>query len=105
MHEKMSGKLEKEPEIVNCFHGIVQGRVQRVGFRVFTREAARRHGITGWVRNLANGCVEVHAMGDEIALTEFLTEIYQGSVLAHVSNIDLKWQSSEEEFDSFDILR
>ncbi|MCC5874878.1 MAG: acylphosphatase [Candidatus Sumerlaeia bacterium] len=101
----MSGKLEKETDEVNCFHGVVEGRVQRVGFRVFTREAARRHGIKGWVRNLPNGCVELHAVGDEISLTEFLTEVYQGPVLSHVSHIELKWQTSEEEFGSFDILR
>lgn len=101
----MSGKLEKEQKIINCFHGIIHGRVQGVGFRVFTREAARRHDICGWVRNLSNGCVEVHAVGDEIALTEFLTEVYQGPVLSHVAHIDLDWQATGEEFSSFDILR
>ena len=101
----MSQQVEKESKVINCFHGVVHGRVQRVGFRVFTREAARRHGVKGWVRNLPNGCVEVHAVADELLLTEFLTEVYQGPVLSHVSNIDLKWQHSEEEFSSFDILR
>lgn len=101
----MSGKLEKEKKTINCFHGTVHGRVQRVGFRVFTRDAARRHDITGWVRNLPDGCVEVLAVGDEIALTEFLTEVYQGPVLSHVAHIDLDWRTTEEEFSSFDILR
>jgi acylphosphatase len=101
----MSSEIGEKEHVTNCFHAIVHGRVQGVGFRVFTREAARRHTIRGWVRNLANGCVEIHAVGDELALTEFLTEVYQGPVLSHVSNIDIAWKQTAEEFGDFAILR
>ncbi len=94
-----------EEDTPNCFHGVVHGRVQRVGFRVFTREAARRHSVTGWVRNLPNGCVEVHAEGDEIPLTELLTDLYCGPILSHVTDIELEWKRVDAEFESFDIIR
>jgi acylphosphatase len=43
-------------------HGIVQG----VWFRAGTREAARSHGVSGWVRNSPDGCVEVFAQGPSL---------------------------------------
>lgn len=89
----------------NSFHAVVKGRVQGVGFRVFTRESASRHQIKGWVRNLPNGEVEVQAEGDEVALTEFLTDLYRGPVLSHVADIELNWEHKEELASSFDIVR
>jgi len=89
----------------NCFHGIVHGRVQGVGYRVFARQAALRYAITGWVKNLPSGAVEVHAEGEELALTEFLTELYRGPVLSHVRDIELTWQRTESQHAQFEILR
>jgi acylphosphatase len=89
----------------NCLHGIVRGRVQRVGFRVFAREAALRHGINGWVRNLPDGRVEILAEGDELALTELLTDLYRGPILSHVSDIEITWKRVDVEYTSFEILR
>lgn len=76
--------LATEQNSDNHFRGVVFGRVQGVGFRVFARQAALRHGITGWVKNLPNGRVEIFAEGEELALTEFLTDLYRGPVLSHV---------------------
>lgn len=42
----------------------VSGRVQGVGFRYFAERAARHLGLTGYTRNLSDGRVEVHAVGD-----------------------------------------
>jgi len=46
----------------------VYGRVQGVGFRWFTQQAAERHHISGWVRNKADGSVEMAILGETVAL-------------------------------------
>jgi len=52
-------------------HGVVQG----VGYRYLVWKAAKRHGITGSVRNVSNGSVEIFAEGDEKSLKSFEEEI------------------------------
>lgn len=55
-------------------HGTVQG----VFFRVHTVEAAKKHGIAGFVRNLPNGKVAGEAQGEEEPLKSFLKEVERG---------------------------
>jgi acylphosphatase len=61
------------------------GRVQGVGFRYTTAEIARRFAVTGWVRNLPDGRVELLAEGESVVLGEFLSAIaghFQGKIQA-----------------------
>jgi acylphosphatase len=97
--------MAAEESTHNCFHGIIRGRVQGVGYRVFAREAANRLSVTGWVRNLPNGNVEIMAEGDEIVLTEFLTDLYRGPILSHVADIALEWETRPSQHSTFEILR
>ena len=66
---------------------LIRGRVQGVGYRYFALEAAERHGILGYARNLANGDVEVHAEAEAVALESFKQELERGPWLARVSEI------------------
>jgi hypothetical protein len=50
-------------------HAVVHGRVQGVGFRYFVMREARALGLSGWVRNQADGSVEVEAEGAAILST------------------------------------
>ena len=59
-------------------HLLVEGRVQGVGFRWFTRERARRRGLRGWVQNRPDGSVEVRVSGHEDVLAGFVAELWQG---------------------------
>jgi len=59
-------------------HVQVRGRVQGVGFRWFVREAAHRLGLTGWVRNLPDGSVEVVAEGDDVSIASFRASLLEG---------------------------
>jgi acylphosphatase len=66
----------------------VVGRVQGVGFRMFVVDAARAEGLTGWVRNRADGAVEVVAEGDADALSRFEWRIWQGPPGARVDDVE-----------------
>ena len=78
---------------------IVRGRVQGVSYRYFTREAARRLELTGWVRNLADGSVEVRVAGDSEVLERFRQELLAGPRAARVDAI------SEEPLDADELVR
>ncbi|BCX87677.1 acylphosphatase [Methylomarinovum tepidoasis] len=69
------------------WHIWVSGRVQGVFYRAHTVEAARRLGLTGWVRNLPDGRVEIVAEGEEKALQALLDWCRQGPPLARVTEV------------------
>jgi acylphosphatase len=72
-------------------HMYVSGRVQGVGFRFFTIRCARTYGITGWVKNLYDGRVEIEAEGELPNLKLFLDEVRIGPSHAHVSQAIDQW--------------
>jgi acylphosphatase len=65
----------------------VSGRVQGVGYRFFACDAAQRHGINGYVRNLQDGRVEVYAIGTEAQLGALLADLQRGPRLAGVERV------------------
>jgi len=62
---------------------IYEGRVQGVGFRYATKEVAKGFEVTGWVKNLIDGSVEVLVKGEDTEVNEFLHEIVEESEIAH----------------------
>ena len=70
-----------------AYRYVVSGRVQGVGFRAFVADAARAEGLDGWVRNLPDGPVEVHAEGDAEALGRFEWRLWQGPPMARVDDV------------------
>jgi acylphosphatase len=84
-------------------HLIVVGRVQGVCFRDYTRSEARRLGVTGWVRNLPTGDVEVLAEGPEEMLNDLVNWCRSGSPMAKVIDLSVQWEDSHDEFESFEI--
>jgi acylphosphatase len=67
----------------------ISGRVQGVGYRDWALEAARRLGLTGWVRNRRDGAVEALIVGDESAVGEMIEACRRGPSLARVDEIDV----------------
>lgn len=67
---------------------LVRGRVQGVGFRAFVVERARGLGLSGWVRNRADGRVEAVAEGEPDALERFAAALADGPLLARVDGVE-----------------
>lgn len=66
---------------------LVTGRVQGVAYRASTATAASAHGVTGWVRNLPDGDVELEAQGDDAQIDALLTWCKKGPPAARVAKI------------------
>lgn len=84
-------------------HVLIDGRVQGVGFRFFTRRQASISGITGYAKNLVNGKVEVVAEGRESSLEEFVKKLKKGPSMARVTDIQIDRKKYKGEFRSFSI--
>lgn len=66
---------------------VISGRVQGVGFRYFTQDAARREGLHGFVRNNDDGTVEAVAEGESEALERFERAIRRGPSRSRVERV------------------
>lgn len=86
-------------------HVVVKGKVQGVWFRAWTRDVGAQMGLTGWVRNLADGNVEAEAVGERALLEEFLVRLYDGPPLARVHDIATTWSQGEEASGGFRVVR
>ncbi|MDH5764525.1 MAG: acylphosphatase [Gammaproteobacteria bacterium] len=86
-----------------CRHYRVYGRVQGVFYRASAQEQAEQLGLTGWVRNLPDGCVEAVACGSEQQLTSFENWLQQGSAMARVENLDIEAVTDPVYFNKFEV--
>jgi len=82
---------------------LISGRVQGVAYRYFAEKYAKAFGVTGWVRNLYDGRVEVLAEGDREDVDRFLARLKEGPRLAAVDGFDFTWETSTGEFPDFQI--
>lgn len=81
----------------------MRGRVQGVGFRYFAELAAHDLGITGWVRNLEDGRVEVYAIGTGPQLDELRGLLWRGPRWADVRGIE-EMDAALEKREGFRIV-
>lgn len=84
-------------------HAIVKGKVQGVFYREFTRREAETIGVSGFVRNLKDGSVEIVAEGDEKKLNDFEKKFRKGPLMAFISQVELKEEPATGEFEGFDL--
>lgn len=87
-----------------CARFVVSGRVQGVNFRAATRAAARGLDLRGWVRNLADGDVEVLACGGAAPVDQLERWLWQGPPAARVSDVRREAHAFTDSHSGFDIL-
>ena len=92
--------MDKDLVRIRVFAG---GRVQGVAYRFFAKKYAARLGLTGWVRNLDDGRVEVLAEGPAGSIESFLGRLREGPSLARVDSLDVRREPSTGEFADFRI--
>ncbi len=84
-------------------HIFISGSVQGVFFRDHTRRWASSLGLTGWVRNMRDGRVEVLAEGDKEQIENLIRRLEEGPPLAQVERAEVNWEKFTGEFDDFRI--
>ena len=84
-------------------HVFYSGRVQGVGFRYSVRELACGFEVTGYVRNLHDGRVELVAEAEEDEAKAFLEAIRQSQLGNYVRGEDVRWQAATGEFNQLEI--
>jgi len=85
-------------------YAIVSGRVQGVRYRTYVQESATELGLTGYVRNLQNGTVEVVAHGLPDVLKDFVEYLNEGSLLAKVEGVAIDWKTARTSYTEFSIF-
>lgn len=79
-----------------CIRAIISGKVQGVFFRNTTRQKASKLGLTGWIKNLSNGEVELVACGERNSIMIFTKWLWIGPPFASVSNVhceEIPWEN------------
>ena len=82
---------------------LISGRVQGVCYRMETERAARRIGVTGWVRNLPDGSVKAMFEGDCERVDAILMWCEKGPPMARVDDVIVKETPFSGVYDDFDI--
>ena len=82
---------------------VASGRVQGVSYRAFIQQEAAALGLTGYVRNLPGGDVEILAEGEDSAIDELIAAAKNGPPLARVREVKTERSSASSRFARFEI--
>jgi acylphosphatase len=84
---------------------LVIGKVQGVWFRDFVKRNAISLKLNGWVKNNPDGSVSVAVEGEEEIINQLIDKIKIGSQLSRVEDVQVNWQTFENKYNSFKVLR
>lgn len=85
-------------------HVVITGKVQGVFFRAYTKDAAEKYMISGWVRNKRDGTVEAVIKGEKENIQQMMQWFHTGSPASSVKKIIMEDQKSLSDFTDFDIM-
>jgi acylphosphatase len=89
---------------LNCvFAGKAASAVPGVDFKEWVQKEAQNLSITGWIRSLGDGRLEVLAQGTEKNLQELRVRLLQGPPLSKVEKLECKWIDYEKAFQKFEL--
>lgn len=88
---------------MNAFQVYYEGKVQGVGFRYTVKQIAMGFEVVGWVRNLADGRVEMKIMGEDQEMEEFLQEIRESVLASHIQKEETSPVAPLEDVKGFAI--
>ena len=91
-------KTAKATHRAHVFYG---GRVQGVGFRYTAENIAHRLGLTGWVKNLVDGRVELVCEGPKNKIETLLSELQEGSLGRYIKQADCVWEEPTRDYEDF----
>ena len=90
-------------QFMKTFHYLISGRVQGVCFRHYTVLEAEKLGLSGTVKNLDNGDVEIIAQGNEAEISQFELFLHTGPRSAQVDRVEKEVVDDPMEYRGFDI--
>lgn len=82
-------------------HLFISGIVQGVGYRYFAIRKANAYAVKGYAKNLVDGRVEVVAEGERGLVEEFVKDLKNGPITAHVADMRVEWEDPTYEFRGF----
>lgn len=88
----------------SAFRAVVYGLVQGVNYRYFVQRNAESMGLTGYVRNLDDGSVEVVAEGEKERLAQLISKLKAGPRSACVERVEVEWGEYSGKYRGFDIV-
>src|SRR5258708_6982884 len=97
----MESSRETERVQLHIFAG---GRVQGVGFRMYTKKEAEALKLSGWIKNLPDGRVEIIVQGKESRLQRFIKWCQKGPPSARVADLEIERSIVSKLYASFEIL-
>ncbi len=80
---------------------LVEGRLQGINFRYHTQQEAQKLGLTGFVRNLSDGRIEIDAQGDDQNIEKLLTWCQEGPQSDHLKSILFRYDEPAEHISEF----
>lgn len=90
---------------MNHWKILVQGKVQKVFFRLTTKAVADQVGVKGFVMNQPDGSVYIEAEGNEFGLNSLLEFCEEGPEGAKVSAVDVQKSNDLKNFKNFEVLK
>jgi len=85
-------------------HLLISGKVQGVFFRQALKVVAKKNNVSGWVKNLKDGCVEAVLEGDSKSINSVIEWTRIGPANSRVDNVDVSSEEFKNEFLAFEVL-